>query len=120
MYQRVSGFKKTDTGFPGRQITGLLFTTPKARGLPGFIAIFQKIIFRIFFNTFTIWSSSPTDAPPVVIIASNLLAAFKIEFSIFWNYLLNYLNCYFSYPYLVLENLKKNDLNYLFETQLIF
>ena len=33
------------TGLPGNPIKGVLFISPKAKGLPGLIANFQKLIF---------------------------------------------------------------------------
>ena len=47
----IENNKKTDTGLPGKQIIGLSFMKPKPSGLPGFIAIFQKISIPIFYRT---------------------------------------------------------------------
>ena len=58
----------TDTGFPGKQIIIVFFILPMAIGLPGLIAAFQKNILPFCLRIFTRWSSSPTEAPPAVIM----------------------------------------------------
>ena len=68
--------KCTDTGFPGKQIIMVLLIFPTAIGLPGLIDALQKKSLPIFFKILIKWSSSPTEAPPVVIITSYLLIFF--------------------------------------------
>ena len=61
-------------------IKSLIF--PIAMGLPGLIAARQKKIFPLFFKVLIKWSSSPTEAPPVVIIILNLDTSFNNFFFI--------------------------------------
>ena len=74
----------TDTGFPGKQIIKHLLIFPNAIGLPGLIAALQKKILPKFDNASIRWSSSPTEAPPAVIITLNFFEPFeRLFFTLF-------------------------------------
>jgi len=63
---------KVDTGLPGRPMNAVSrrLTFPKARGLPGLMAICHKSRWPRLCTAGLIWSSSPTDTPPLVRIRS--------------------------------------------------
>mmetsp|Transcript_2124 Transcript_2124/g.3116 ORF Transcript_2124/g.3116 Transcript_2124/m.3116 type:complete len:262 (-) Transcript_2124:391-1176(-) len=71
------------TGFPGRAKNRTSFplsplgTVAKVVGFPGFILMRPKCTFPIFCSRGLIRSESPIDTPPVVITASQVLAALR-------------------------------------------
>jgi hypothetical protein len=71
-----------DTGLPGRPMNHAdepspRKTSPKASGLPGFIAICQRSSRPSFSTAGFMWSSSPTDMPPQVTMRSLPRAAWR-------------------------------------------
>ena len=58
---------------PGNPKNIHLLIFPKAKGLPGFTAIFQKSTFPILSNALFTKSASPTETPPVVISKSSFI-----------------------------------------------
>ncbi|MNE24506.1 hypothetical protein D3C80_1177990 [compost metagenome] len=59
-----------ETGLPGRPKNQAFGRRPKAKGLPGLMASFQKPISPSSSSNCLVKSASPTETPPVVIRAS--------------------------------------------------
>ena len=68
------------TGLPGNPIKGVLFISPKAKGLPGLIANFQKLIFPYDERILPIISVSLLEIPPLETNKSYFDEFFKILF----------------------------------------